>query len=68
VAGLYLAAGFSGHGFKHAPILGDLVADLVLGTAPADPLIDLGFFALSRFTVGRPHRPRHFYSKVLLGR
>jgi sarcosine oxidase subunit beta len=68
VAGLYLAAGFSGHGFKHAPILGDLVADLVLGTAPADPLIDLGFFALSRFTAGRPHRPRHFYSKVLLGR
>jgi sarcosine oxidase subunit beta len=68
VAGLFVAAGFSGHGFKHSPILGDLVADLVLGTAPSDPLIDLSFFALSRFAAGRPHRPRHGYAKVLLGR
>lgn len=68
LAGLVVAAGFSGHGFKHSPILGDLVADLVLGTAPADPHLDLGFFALSRFDAGRLHRPRHGYSKVLLGR
>jgi glycine/D-amino acid oxidase-like deaminating enzyme len=68
VAGLFVAAGFSGHGFKHSPILGDLVADLVLGTAPSDPLIDLSFFALSRFAAGRLHRPRHAYAKVLLGR
>jgi glycine/D-amino acid oxidase-like deaminating enzyme len=68
VDGLFVAAGFSGHGFKHSPILGDLVADLVLGTRPADPHLDLGFFALSRFAAGRPHEPRHRYAKVLLGR
>jgi glycine/D-amino acid oxidase-like deaminating enzyme len=68
IAGLFLACGFSGHGFKHSPILGDLVADLVLGTPPGDPHLDLGFFALSRFAEGRPHRPRHAYSRVLLGR
>ena len=49
---------------KHSPILGDLVLD----TVPRDPHIDLGFFALSRFTEGRAHRPRHAYSRVLLGR
>jgi glycine/D-amino acid oxidase-like deaminating enzyme len=68
IAGLFLACGFSGHGFKHSPILGDLIADLVLGTPPRDPHLDLGFFALSRFAEGRPHRPRHAYSRVLLGR
>jgi glycine/D-amino acid oxidase-like deaminating enzyme len=68
IAGLFLACGFSGHGFKHSPILGDLIADLVLGTSPSDPHLDLGFFALSRFAAGRPHRPRHAYSRVLLGR
>jgi sarcosine oxidase len=30
-AGLVVAAGGSGHGFKFAPVLGDLVADAVLG-------------------------------------
>jgi glycine/D-amino acid oxidase-like deaminating enzyme len=68
IAGLFLAAGFSGHGFKHSPLIGDLVADLVLGTTPADPHIDLAFFSLSRFTAGRAHQARHPYSKVLVGR
>lgn len=31
VAGLFVAAGGSGHGFKFAPILGGLIADVVLG-------------------------------------
>lgn len=68
VTGLFLSAGFSGHGFKHSPLIGDLVADLVLGTKPADPHIDLGFFSLARFAAGRAHRARHAYSKVLVGR
>jgi glycine/D-amino acid oxidase-like deaminating enzyme len=68
IAGLFLAAGFSGHGFKHSPLIGDLVADLLLGTTPADPQIDLGFFSLSRFAAGRGHQARHAYSKVLVGR
>jgi sarcosine oxidase len=40
-----LAAGFSGHGFKFAPVIGELVADLVSGDDTSTP--DL--FALSRF-------------------
>jgi glycine/D-amino acid oxidase-like deaminating enzyme len=68
VAGLFMAAGFSGHGFKHSPLIGDLVADLVLGTVPADPHLDLGFFSLSRFAAGPGHQARHPYSKVRVGR
>ncbi|MFT5681220.1 MAG: glycine/D-amino acid oxidase-like deaminating enzyme [Myxococcota bacterium] len=33
-SGLLVAAGGSGHGFKFAPILGDLIADVVQGAAP----------------------------------
>lgn len=40
-----VAAGFSGHGFKFGPALGDLVAELVADDRPARPL-----FALARFT------------------
>lgn len=39
-----VAGGFSGHGFKFGPALGDLVADLVLDQRPAEPL-----FGLDRF-------------------
>ncbi|WP_242090216.1 FAD-dependent oxidoreductase [Curtobacterium sp. DN_7.5] len=39
---LTVATGFSGHGFKFAPLLGELVADLALGGAP------LPRFALAR--------------------
>lgn len=30
IPGLYLAAGFSGHGFQHAPIVGKLIAEQIL--------------------------------------
>ncbi len=41
-----IGTGFSGHGFKFGPVLGDLLADLVLGhTSP----IALDTFAISRF-------------------
>jgi glycine/D-amino acid oxidase-like deaminating enzyme len=29
ITGLFVAAGGSGHGFKFAPIIGDIVADLI---------------------------------------
>ena len=37
-----VAAGFSGHGFKFAPAIGELVAGLVNGTADAPDLFALG--------------------------
>lgn len=46
VAGLFLIAGFSGHGFQHSPAAGRIVADLIAGR---DPHVDLAPFAADRF-------------------
>jgi len=42
---LWLVGGGSGHGFKHGPAMGELVAESVLQGAPAEPA-----FVLSRFS------------------
>ncbi len=47
--GLLVAAGFSGHGFKIAPAVGLLVADLVIDGHSSDPRIPAEDFRLSRF-------------------
>jgi glycine/D-amino acid oxidase-like deaminating enzyme len=47
--GLYLATGFSGHGFGIGPGAGRVMADLVLGKPAAH---DLSRFRLSRFSDG----------------
>ena len=43
------AAGFSGHGFKFCPVIGEVLADLALNGATALPI---GFLGLSRFGSG----------------
>jgi sarcosine oxidase subunit beta len=49
-AGLYADFGWSGHGFKHAPVIGDLLSDVVLhGRAEGH---DLTPFRWSRFREG----------------
>ncbi len=50
VEGLYLALGWSGHGLKLAPAVGEVVADEVMGRAPA---IDVSALRLERFSEGR---------------
>ena len=50
--GLIVAAGFSGHGFKIAPAVGRLVADLVVDGHSSDPRIPHTDFLLSRFADG----------------
>jgi sarcosine oxidase subunit beta len=52
IDGLVVAAGFSGHGFKIAPAVGRLVADLVVDGRSADPRIPETDFRLSRFAEG----------------
>ena len=47
--GLFVAAGFSGHGFKISPAVGRLIADLVVDGRSADPRIPESDFRLSRF-------------------
>jgi glycine/D-amino acid oxidase-like deaminating enzyme len=45
---VWIVGGGSGHGFKHGPALGELVAGNVLGEKPTEPL-----FSLSRFKPSR---------------
>lgn len=47
--GLYLATGFSGHGFAMGPAAGELVADMV---TDVKPMMDVSPYRLSRFTDG----------------
>ncbi len=56
VRGLFIAAGFSGHGFKLSPALGEVLAALITGEPPP---IDVSMFHLSRFAEGRLIRGRH---------
>jgi sarcosine oxidase subunit beta len=54
VGGFYVAVGFSGHGFKLSPAVGDLMARLIVeGKRPDD---DVHAFRLSRFAEGKPIR------------
>ncbi|MBW3619648.1 MAG: FAD-dependent oxidoreductase [Actinobacteria bacterium] len=41
-AGVFVAGGGSGHGFKHGPTVGRVMADLVEGRAEPDPAFGLG--------------------------
>jgi glycine/D-amino acid oxidase-like deaminating enzyme len=51
VAGLHVIAGFSGHGFMHGPIAGQLMAEIIAdGRATT---IDTGPLALDRFARGQ---------------
>ena len=46
IEGLYLACGFSGHGFMHSPAVGRLMAELIL-EGKTD--MDISSLALQRF-------------------
>lgn len=52
IDGLIVAAGFSGHGFKLAPAVGRLIAELVIDGRSGDPRIPEADFRLSRFADG----------------
>lgn len=62
IRGLYIAAGFSGHGFKHSPALGEVLAALIAGEIPP---IDVSMFRLSRFADG--HLIRGHHTQGILG-
>jgi len=50
VSGLYLANGFSGHGFQHSPIVGKLLAELIVEGAARS--VDITSLGLGRFARG----------------
>ena len=53
IDGVYVAVGFSGHGFKLAPTIGEALAQTVLGLEPRVP-IDL--YSMRRFSEGNALR------------
>jgi len=59
--GLVVAAGFSGHGFKIAPAVGRLVADIVVDGHSGDQRIPASDFRLSRFAEGEPLKTPYPY-------
>ena len=59
IEGLYCAAGFSGHGFKLAPMVGIAMSELILeGQART---VDISPLAMDRFREGRALRSRYRY-------
>ena len=62
VGGLYVCAGFSGHGYKISPAVGELMADLVLDGRSRHPDIEATDFRLGRFAEGSPLRSPHPYT------
>lgn len=61
--GLYCAVGFSGHGYKLSPIIGDLMSRFILGET--DPLVEaLKLFRFSRFQANELIRAPFSYSKA----
>jgi glycine/D-amino acid oxidase-like deaminating enzyme len=61
VHGLYIAAGFSGMGFKISPAIGLVMSELILdGRART---VDISAFRVSRFAEGQPIRPEFEYAE-----
>ncbi len=58
---IHVAVGFSGHGFKLAPVIGDIVADAVAGK-PTNQEVDI--FRLSRFAEGKQIKSQHSYQRA----
>ncbi len=57
VGGLYLANGFSGHGFQHAPVIGKILSELIVDGAART--VDVSPLGLERFAEGRVVRETH---------
>jgi glycine/D-amino acid oxidase-like deaminating enzyme len=62
IEGLYGALGFSGHGFKLCPVVGELLADMVLGHET--PAIDRDLFRADRFAQGDLAPSRYAYNII----
>jgi sarcosine oxidase subunit beta len=58
--GVYVACGFSGHGFQHSPATGRLMAELILDGRTTT--FDLSLLNAERFAHGRLVGARYGYS------
>ena len=57
VPGLYTAAGFSGHGFQHAPATGQIIAELAVDGESS--LVDVSVLSHERFETGDLHEEQN---------
>jgi sarcosine oxidase, subunit beta len=57
INGVLVAAGFSGHGFQHGPIVGKLLGELILDGAAHT--VDISALSLDRFARGELVREGH---------
>jgi sarcosine oxidase subunit beta len=58
--GLHVAVGFSGHGFKLSPVIGELIAEKIM--TGRTTLVDLDIFSPNRFAENHPITVQHAYS------
>jgi glycine/D-amino acid oxidase-like deaminating enzyme len=65
IGGLHIAVGFSGHGFKLSPVIGELIAEKIVKGRTA--LVDIDFFNPGRFAQNRLIKSAHSYSVATLG-
>ncbi|MCS7015932.1 MAG: FAD-binding oxidoreductase [Gemmatales bacterium] len=59
---VYLAVGFSGHGFKFAPMIGQLLAELIVDGQYRS--LDVTAFRLNRFAEGQLIKTRYTYGVI----
>lgn len=65
IANLYLACGFSGHGFKLSPVTGQIMAEAVCDGAST--IVDLRLFRLGRFADNEPVTSLYPYALAVPG-
>lgn len=61
-SGFFVAAGFSGHGFKLSPAVGVMIADMVTRASEPTAQLDRTLFRFARFAEGKPVRGKYEYS------
>ncbi len=63
-SGFFIAAGFSGHGFKLGPAVGVMVADMVTHLGQPTEELERSLFRLNRFAEQKPVKGKYEYSIV----
>ncbi len=63
-SGFFVAAGFSGHGFKLGPAVGVMIADMVTRASAPTAGLTRALFRYSRFAENQPVRGKYEYSIV----
>lgn len=63
-SGFYVAAGFSGHGFKLGPAVGVMIADMVMRASMPTAGLERSLFRYARFAENQPVRGKYEYSIV----